>query len=296
MNATTPMTFSGVARRAHTIALQWRLLLLWTLVTLIPTGLMVWPFWATLSAQLDHALYAPQWAKQLDGTVLADLIWKLMENPSTMAHAGLSALAVSVLLSPLMNGAFVAAARAKEPLQWVPLLQKGLKDYGRMLRMWIWGMVLLMVMGGIASGAMHGVGKYAEKAILESNVTLVGRVVLLVVAVLMLLVHLSIDTGRAQLAVYPGRSSAVKAWWRACKQIKARFWMHVGIYVAFTAAGLLLVAAITALRIAVPQLGALWFTLGLVLMQSAIVVMGWMRIARLVALVDLAQARRDAGL
>ena len=86
-------------------------------------------------------------------------------------------------------------------------------------------------------------------------------------ALLLLVVHLSMDTGRAQLAVYPGRTSAVKAWWRGCQQIRARFLAHLGLYAAFTVAGLLVALAVTALRI-----------------------------ARLVGLVDLAQARREAGL
>lgn len=296
MTATSPVRLTGVVRRAHTIALQWRLLVLWTFVTLIPTALMAWPFWATLSAQLDRSLYAPQWAKQLDATVLADLMGKLIDNASTLSQASLTALVLTLLLSPWLNSAIVASARAKAPLQWMPLLQKGLQDYGRMLRMWIWGMVLLLVVGGLASGAFRGAAKYADQAILESDATLVSRIVLLVTGLLLMVVHLSMDAGRAQLAVYPGRTSAVKAWWRGCKQIKARFWTHIGVYAAFTAAGLLLALAVTALRIALPQLGALWFVIGLVLAQLAIVLVGWMRIARLVALTDLAQARRDAGL
>ncbi len=296
MTATTPITFSGVARHAHTIALQWRLLLLWTVLTLIPTALLAWPFWATLAGQLDKSLYAAQWAKQLDAIVLADLSSKLMENHVALIQAGFTALVLTVLWSPLVNGAIVAAARAKEPLGWVPLLQKGLKDYGRMLRLWVWGIVLLVAVGGMASGAMHGVEKYAQKAILESKVDLVGNAVMVVATLLLLLVHLSIDTGRAQLAVYPGRTSAIKAWWRGCKQIKARFMMHIGMYAAITAVGVAIALVVTALRIALPQLGALWFAIGLVLAQIVIVLVGWMRIARLVALVDLAQGRREAGL
>jgi hypothetical protein len=140
------------------------------------------------------------------------------------------------------------------------------------------------------------VGKFADKAVLESDVTLYSRVVLVVTALVFLLIHLTVDGGRAQLAIYPGRTSAVKAWWRACKMVKARFLPTLGFYVGFTLVGIVLAVAITALRVALPQLGAFWFLVGVLLAELAVVVLGWMRITRLVALVDLAQARRDAGL
>ena len=295
MTTTTPTTRVGVARHAISVALQWRLLLLWVGATLVPTAMLAWPFWATLAGQLDQSLYAAQWAKQLDAVVIGDLSSKLMDNHVALIQAGFSALVLTLLLSPLLNGAIVAAARAKEPLGWVPLLQKGLKDYGRMARMWVWALVLMGAAGAASSGLFHLVGKYAKKAILESDVTLASRAALIVTALVMLLIHLSVDAGRAQMAIYPGRTSAVKAWWRACKMVKAHFWGTLGFYVGFTLAGVVLAIAITALRVALPQLGAFWFILGVVLAELAVLTIAWMRITRLVALVDLAQARRNAG-
>lgn len=295
MTTITPTTRSGVARHATSVALQWRLLLLWVVATLVPTAMLAWPFWATLAGQLDRSPYAAQWAQQLDAVVLSDLGSKLMDNHVVLLQAGFSALVLTWLLSPVLNGAIVAAARAKEPLAWVPLLQKGLQDYGRMARMWVWALVLMGAAGAAASGLFHLVGKYADTAILESDATLASRAAVIVTALVILLIHLSVDAGRAQLAIYPGRTSAVKAWWRACKMVKARFWGTLGFYVAFTVAGALLAIAVTVLRVALPQLGAFWFILGVVLAQLAVLSIGWMRITRLVALVDLAQARRNTG-
>ena len=45
-----------------------------------------------------------------------------------------------------------------------------------------------------------------------------------------------------------------------------------------------------------PQLGAFWLILGVLLAELAVLALGRMRIIRLVALVDLAQARRNEGL
>ena len=296
MTTRTPVTRTAIARHAIHVALQWRLLLLWTAAMLLPAALMVWPFWATLAGQLDKSLYAAQWAQQLDAMVIADLGSKWMDNGAALLTAGGSALLLTLLVSPLLNAAIVAAARAPEPLHWVPLLQKGLHHYGRMLRLWVWGVLLLAAAGGIASGAYHLAGNYADKAILESNATLASRAAMLVSALVLLLVHLSLEAGRAQLAVYPGRTSAVKAWWRGCKTIRARFLPMLGFYVGLSLVGALAALALTALRIALPQLGAFWLVLGVLLAQVAIAAIGWMRIARLTALTDIAQARRESGL
>ena len=263
---------------------------------LVPTALLAWPFWATLAGQLDKSLYSAQWAQQLDAVVLADLASKLMDNAATLSQAGLTALVLTLLVSPLLNGAIVAAARAPQPLKLVVLLQKGLQDYGRMTRMWVWALVLMGAAGAASSGLFHLVGKYADKAVLESDVTLLSRVALVLTALVFLVIHLTVDAGRAQLAVYPGRTSAVKAWWRACKMVKARFLPALGFYAGFTLAGIVLAVAITALRVALPQLGAFWFSLGVLLAELAVLALGWMRITRLVALVDMAQTRRNAGL
>ena len=295
MTFTPPTTRAGIARHAHTVALQWRLLLVWTAAMLSPTALLAWPLWAMLAGQLDRSLYAGQWAQQLDAMVLADLAAKLMDNAATIGQAGLTALLLTVLMSPLLNGAIVAAARAPAPLKIVPLLQKGLQDYGRMLRMWIWALVLMGAAGAASGGVFHLVGKYADKAILESDATLVNRMALGITALVFLLIHLTVDAGRAQLAVYPGRTSAVKAWWRACKMLKSQFLRAMAFYGGFTLAGIVLAVVVTALRVALPQLGAVWFIVGVVLTELAVVVLGWMRITRLVALVDMAQTRRLAG-
>ncbi|OYU45473.1 MAG: hypothetical protein CFE44_07280 [Burkholderiales bacterium PBB4] len=295
MTTRTPVTRAAIARHALSVALQWRLLLLWTAAMLLPAALMAWPFWATLSGQLDKSIYAAQWAQQLDAIAIADLGAKLMDNAPALMTGGVSALLLTVLLTPLLNGAVVAAARAPEPLHWVALLQKGLQQYGRMLRIWIWGVLLLVAAGASANGLFHLAGDYADKVILESDAKLAGRAALAASALLMLLVHLTLEAGRAQLAVYPGRTSAIKAWWRGCKTLKSHWLSMLGFYLGLTLVGLLGALALTALRIALPQLGAFWLLVGVVLAQAGITAIGGMRIARLTALVDIAQGQRENG-
>ncbi len=290
-----PTSLNATWGHASRVALQWRVLLLWTAAMLVPTALMVWPFWATLSSQLDHSVHAAALAHQLDAIALPDLMSKLLDNMAAVGQASAVALLLTLLLMPFLNGAIVACARSAQPLQWVALLQKGLHHYGRMLRLQVWALVPLGVVAGLVSAALKGVGKFSEQAVLESDAVMLGRLALVVAAVLLVLVHITLDAGRAQLVVYPGRTSAVKAWWRGCKVTRTRFLATLGYYLAFTALGLVLALGITALRVALPQVGAGWLVLTVVLAQSAVAAVGWMRIARLVALVDVAQARRDAG-
>ena len=56
MSATSTTRASGLAltTRASRAALQWRLLLLWAGLLLIPTIVAVIPLWRTLSASLDR--------------------------------------------------------------------------------------------------------------------------------------------------------------------------------------------------------------------------------------------------
>ncbi len=63
MSATSTTRASGLTltMRASRAALQWRLLLLWLGLLLIPTVVAVIPLWRTLSASLDQAVHAAAW-------------------------------------------------------------------------------------------------------------------------------------------------------------------------------------------------------------------------------------------
>ena len=289
MNSPTPLQPTSTFRYATRGALQWRLLLLWAVAMLLPTLLMVWPFWQTLSGQLDYNLHSAAWARQLDATVIADLMGKLTESGAAISQAGLLGVILTLLLSPWFTAAVTGAARAERPPGLVKLIQLGMQDYGRMARMLLWAVVPLGLMGALAAGGFAMVDKMAKKAVLESDFEWLSLAVTILAAVLMLLAHLTLDAGRAQLAVYPRRTSAVKAWWRGCKLIKARWAASIGFYLAITVVGVGVALAITALRIALPQLGVVWLALGLMLAELAVLAVGWVRIARLLALIDLSQ-------
>lgn len=290
--STPKLSFIATLRESGRQALQWRLLLLWVLVLLVPTAILALPFWMNLSVALDHSLYAAQWSRQLDAVVVGDVMSRLMENGMAMGQAGFMAMALTLLLSPFLTGMVITSARAQTVPGFANLIQGGVREYGRHLRMLVWAVVPLGLAIALGSIGTHWAANSADKAILESAVALHKHLALGVMGLLLLLAHASVDAGRAQFALFSKRGSAIKAWWRGLKTLRHNLLPMLGGYLVFTFVGLLLAAVLTALRLAMPQLGAFWMVLGLLLAQVVIAILAWMRIARLLTLI--AQSRNQA--
>lgn len=289
MNTAGLCTPPGLARRAGRNALQWRLLLLWMAVLALPTALMAWPLWAALASHLDHSVHAARWAATPDGVFLVDVLGLMGRQMSSFTQAGAAALLLTLALSPLLCGAIVTAARAPAALSLVRMLQGGVHEYGRMGRVLLWSVVPLGLAAGLATGAFWWADHYAETAVLESHADWAQRAAMVVAALAGGLALASLDCARAQLAAFRQRRSAVLAWWHGCRMLVRQGRAVLGHYLGITLAGLALAAALSALRLALPQLGLAWFVLGVVLAQGAVLVLVWMRCARLLALIELAR-------
>ena len=277
----------GRLGRVSRSALQWRLMVLWMLALLLPTALMAVPFWRILASQLDHSVHAARWAQQLDALVIADLLARFAENGMVLAQAGVTALVLTLLLSPLLSASVLVAARSEQPPGFFKLIQGGVQEYPRMLRMLLWAAVPLGLAIALGAGGLFLAKKFAASAILESDAEWVGRAALALLALLVLLALTSVDAARAQLAFYHRRPSVVQAWWRGCRVVRQRALSMLGCYLLISLVGLGLAAALTTLRLALP--GWFWFGFGLVLAQFAVAAIVWMRIARLLVLIDLSR-------
>jgi hypothetical protein len=110
---------------------------------------------------------------------------------------------------------------------------------------------------------------------------------MLLLMVLLALAHISVEAGRAQLAIDPTRRSAVKAWWRGIKLIGARPQAALGSYLVLTAAGLILVALLAVLRINLPGASLIGILIGLGVTQLIVMSMVWMSGSRLFALMQV---------
>ena len=273
-------------------ALQWRLMLWWALLLLLPTLAASLPVWQMLAANLDNSVYAPQLAERLDMLAIADLIGAVRDRFGiAMSLGGIVALALTLLLSPLLAGMSIHAARATRRPGFIDLLAGGAQEYARMFRMMVWSVIPLIVVGVVAGIAFKVAGKSAERAVLESDADRASHIALMATAVVFVLVHATLDAGRALLANERRRRSAIVAWWGGVRLMLRRPLSLLGVYVLVTGLGLLLAALLAVARLHVPALGG-GGTVGAVLLtQLAVLVLGWMRSARLFAMMALVRAR-----
>lgn len=291
---------AGVRRRhglrpllgAMRAALQWRLLLWWAVLLLLPTIVASLPVWQMLGANLDHSVYAPQLADKLDMIAIADIMGSARDRYApAIGLGGIVALALTLLLSPLLAGMTVHAARATRRPGFIDLLAGGAQEYARMFRMLVWSMVPLAVVGIVAGAAFKVAGKTAESAVLEADAESASRLAMIASLIVFALVHATIDAGRALLANERRRRSAIVAWWGGVRLMLRRPFSLLGVYVAVTGIGLLLAALLALARLQVPALGAGGTAGAFLLTQLAVLVLGWMRSARLFAMMALVRAR-----
>ena len=291
MKTTPTFTFAAVPRAARA-ALQWRLLLLWVGLMLIPTAILGVTVWRMLGEQLDYSVRAAEVARQIDLTVFADLMAAHGKSIAAFNHAGVLALIATLLVSPLLSGMAATAARAPETLGFGGLLSGGLAEYPRMLRMLVWSVVPLGLAMAIGGAAMDAASEHANTVAVEADAGLAGWLATALMVVLFSIAHATLDAGRAALAIERRRTSAVKAWWSGCKLLLRRPAATLGVYLAISAAGLALASVLVVARINVPGWNLAGFIGALLLVQLTVAVIGWMRSARLFAMVELARSER----
>jgi hypothetical protein len=278
---------------ASRIALQWRLLLLWLACLLLPAMLASLPVWFLLARELDHSALAPALARSLDLVALADLGTALQRERDTLAAAGAGAVTGTLLLSPLLTGAAVTAVRAPRPLRLRELLAGAGEQYPRMFRLLAWAVVPLgaaVLLGGELADMAR---RHAAGAITYADTQPWQAAAAAGAVLLVLLANLTLDAGRAMLAIDRRRTGAVRAWGSGLRLLWRRPGGALLAWAAPTAAGLALAALLGWMRMHVPAIGVFGTFGALLLAQLLVLVLAWMRMTRLFALVAL--ARHDAG-
>jgi hypothetical protein len=291
MQTTRQFPFSAVAHAART-ALQWRLMLLWVLAMLIPTAIAGLPMWSLLASQLDYSVRAADIARQMDMTVLTDLLGAVGKSTLAINSSALLALTVTLLMSPLLSAMAASAARAGAVLDFRGLAAAAIADYPRMFRMLLWSAVPLGVAASIGAAAMHAAAEHGKTVIVEADAELWKMLAVAAAALVFACAQASLDAGRAALAIDRRRSSALKAWWSGCQLLIRRPLAGFGAYAVISAVGLALTSALVVGRINVAGANAAGFIAALLLVQLGVAVIGWMRTARLFALVELARCER----
>jgi hypothetical protein len=270
---------------------SWRIILMWVGFTLIPTAVVSLPLGSWLSEQLDHSAYAGAWAQTFNVTEVRQLVVNATDITPMLQSALVISLLLTVAFSPFLTGMVVASAREKQVLGFVALLQGGAREYGRMLRTLIWSVVPLGIAGAVGAWALHLVDKRAETAILESQFSREHLISVIVLTALLIVAHATVEAGRGQFALDLHRRSAVKAWWRGLRLVFARPVAILGSYILITAIGLILVALLGIARINSPHATFSGFLVSLALTELIAIAAIWMRIARLLALIQIARAQ-----
>lgn len=283
-------------------ALQWRLLLLWTLGLLLPTLVAALPLWRALSARLDHSPMAAELAARLHTVPMIEAMVPVMrENGAVLAGGGIAALLLALLLSPWLSGMVVTSIRAGQPLNFEHLLQGGLREYGRMLRMLLWAVIPMGIAFGLASLPMRWANERGSHAILEATADNAHTLALIILAVLAVFAHATVEAGRAVIAADPARRSVVKAWWQGLRMVVRRPLATAIVYLGTTVTGYGIALGLGAVRTQINAGSALGFAAGLVVVQLAVAAIAWARASRLYGLSELArgeqqrQARAHAG-
>ena len=289
MNPTTSNGALAILRSALGRALQWRLWLLFAAASLLCALVAALPAWNWLASVFNQSVQADAIASGKAPTLLLDAMMARGAPTAILGESATVATILMLLLSPLLAGATVAAARARVRLGFGELLRGAIGEYGPMLRMLLWSLVplgvALLVMGMIVAGNE----KAHEHAIVASELD-AGRTAAYVVGgLLFVLAHASLEAGRGWLAADGRLRSALRAWWRGVKLLARRPFAVLSVYLATTLLGLLLAAALLLLRPYIGHGSVAALLLGLLLSGAMSIALAWSRVARLFGMQALAE-------
>ena len=280
----------GAAARAPLAAMQWRLLLLWVLALLLPTAVVGLPLWRTLSGLLDHSVHAQAWATQFSALMFGDTVAALSDSADWFRGAAMLGLLLTVLLSPFLNGMVIGSGRAGRVLGFGQLLQCGILEYGRMFRLMLWSILPYAVMAALIGIVFHAVDRVDGKAVLESQVDSASHIAIGAAVLLFVLAQAIVESGRAAFIADNGLRSATRALGRGFMQLLRRPFSTLLCYLLISLIGYAIALALGVGRVHTPAIGVGGLVLAVLLAQLVVLVLGWVRVARVFALAEVARS------
>ncbi len=274
-------------------ALQWRLILLWLLLMLIPATVVALPFWRVLAGLLDHSVHAAAWAQHFNAMMFGDVGFALSENAVWLGATAMLGLLMTLALSPMLDGMIVGSGRAGRRLGFAELLRSGLVEYGRMFRLMLWSLLPYLAVVGVAMIGSQLAADHADKAVLQAQADRWASVAHALLLAAFVLAQCTVESARAAFIADATLRSATRALGRGINQLLRRFFRTVCFYLLVSATGFALAAAAGVARIHVTAVGGAGFLAALLLSQLVVVALGWMRIARLFALASVARSLRQ---
>jgi hypothetical protein len=271
-------------------ALQWRLLLLWVLLLLLPVAMAALPLMQALGALLDHSTHAHAWARQFDAMMFGDVMQALGQQHATLHGALIASLLLVLLLQPWLNGMVVACGRAGRTLGFGSLLQGGLQEYGRMFRLLLWSLLPYAAAWELVQLCLGQADDRADLATLESQAMFAQHMAWWLSGVVIVIAQAWVESARAAFIADGGLRSATLAMLRGLGQVLRRPFSSLLSYLLITLLGFAMAAVFGWARAHTLAVGTHGLLLGFVLSQLIVATLGWMRMARLFALADIARS------
>ena len=294
MNRSSRRGGLGAAFAALKSALQWRLLLLWILATLVPTLLVATPMWGALDGLFGHSVHAAQIAAGKDVSLLMQGIAKAGAQFGWLVPVLGSSALLMLLVAPWLTGMVVASLRAGRRLGFGELVHGGLAEYWRMLRMMLWSLIPIGLALAIGGGVMGAMTKGADHAILESDADAARRNAMIVAVVVFVLLHATVEAARGWLGADRNLRSVVKAWWRGVKLLVRRPVATLLVYVVASVVGYGFALLFALWRVHADGTGTGAFILSFLLAQAIVAMVAWARIARVAGMATLAAGEARA--
>jgi hypothetical protein len=210
------------------------------------------------------------------------------------AWFGASALlgvVLTLLMSPFLDGMMVGTGRAGRTLGFAALLQSGWAEYGRMFRAMLWSLLPYAVVLAVAAAGSHLAAQHADKAVLEAQADTWAHGANWVLLVVFVLAQAIVESMRAAFIADPELRSATRAFGRGIGQLLRRPLGTLLSYLVVSVIGLLIFGALGLARIHTTAVDG-GFLLALLLGQLMVLAVGWMRLARLLALAAVSRAWR----
>lgn len=280
----------GAVASAPFAALQWRLLLLWVLLLLLPVAMAALPLMQALGGLIDHSTHAYAWARQFDVMMFGDVMQALGQQHGTLHGALMASLLLALLLLPWLNGMVVASGRAGRALGFGQLLQGGLQEYGRMFRLLLWSLLPYAVAFELVQLCLDKADDRTDLATLESQAMLAQHIAWWLSGVVIVVAQAWVESARAAFIADGGLRSATLAMLRGLGQVLRRPFSTLLSYLLITLLGFAIAAAFGLARAHTLAVGTHGLLLGFLLSQLLVATLGWTRAARLFALAEVARS------
>lgn len=294
MNARTKRSTAAALGLGAIGGLQWRLMLLWVAITLLPTLVVALPLWRVLDDMTGHSVHAGAWARHFDGLFFADVFATLQRSHWTGSAFAAGAI-LTLVFSPFLTGMVVAGGRAGRALGFGALLQGGAAEYGRMLRLLPLSLIPYGLVVLLSQAATSFTDERVEAALLPSTADLYQDAALALTVLGFVVAQAMVESARAQFIADTALRSSLLAFLRGIAQFARRPFASLSLYLAVTVTGAGAATLVAAWRGHAVAVGGQWFVAFLIV-QLGVAAIAWMRAARLLALAGLvgtnAQRRR----